>query len=88
MTGLTNGSHPSHDGASSNSLTGIGGAARDDGTPPITTSRQFWLSVRQALLGQVDAIEVLLGMRPRTAELRASQNAARRHGVESKQVAP
>jgi hypothetical protein len=31
--------------------------------------RQFWLNIRQALLAQVDAIEVLLGME-RTSDIR------------------
>ena len=34
------------------------------------TDRDFWLRERQALLLQVDNIERMLGIEPRTAELR------------------
>ena len=33
-------------------------------------SREFWLQIRQALLMIIDAIERMLGIEPRTAELR------------------
>lgn len=45
---------------------------------PETRAREFWLSVRKALLEQTDAIERLLNIRPRTAELRAQMRAAKR----------
>ena len=36
----------------------------------MTTDRTFWLQIRQALLMAVDAIERMLGIAPRTSELR------------------
>jgi len=32
--------------------------------------REFWMAIRQALLMALDAIERMLGIEPRTAELR------------------
>lgn len=39
----------------------------------MSDSRALWLAVRQALLMIVDAIERVLGIAPRTAELRKRQ---------------
>jgi hypothetical protein len=36
----------------------------------VTFSRQFWMTVRQALLSIVDAMEKELGLTPTTAEIR------------------
>jgi hypothetical protein len=43
--------------------------------PPLTIrQREFWLIMRNALLMAVDAIELLLCMSPRTAELRKEKS--------------
>jgi hypothetical protein len=36
----------------------------------MTFPRQFWMAIRQALLSIVDALEIELGISPRTAEIR------------------
>ena len=36
----------------------------------VTPDREFWMAVRQAMLMVIDAIERMLAIEPRTAELR------------------
>ena len=45
---------------------------------PESQAREFWLSVRKALLEQTDAIERMLAIEPRTSQLRAQMRNMRR----------
>lgn len=36
----------------------------------VLPDREFWMAIRQALLMALDALERMLGVSPRTAELR------------------
>ena len=44
----------------------------------INKDREFWMLMRQALLLMVDAIERMLNVIPRTADLRKSERSANR----------
>jgi len=46
--------------------------------PPGVNERQFWLEQREAFLCQIDSIERMLGITPRTAEVRAQMRQSRR----------
>jgi hypothetical protein len=45
----------------------------------MTETREFWLAVRQALLMVLDALERMLDISPRTAELRHDKKLLRRN---------
>lgn len=40
--------------------------------------REFWLAVREALLALIEAVECLLGLKPRTSEIRKEWKRHRR----------